>query len=207
MPQYREMIPCPRCHVGSEVALVPINAPSSLEKIDYSNDILTDIPIHKLPLETLVNVLDWVGCIDLQTLLLAQRVCKFWNDAIARSPTLHKTLYFRPSNDVDDEDPGSSHGDHFDPLLVRYFPNVLYDLNAYRSPRLSPEQRTEIKSEIRPFESLPWGQDVDSKTRVLKREANWRRMLISRRQVNNLKILCTPNYGTFTKSQLMNSVV
>jgi hypothetical protein len=103
-------------------------------------------------------------------LLLYQSVCRRWHHIICSSPQLQKALFFRPAK----------HRTHyqFNHLLATVFP--LW----FRQYSLNPI--TFIKGER--FKQLEWATDPPRRDACLRKEANWRKMLVCQPAVTLLVV-------------------
>ena len=153
--------------------------------------------LSQIPIETLTNILQWLGRTDLQTLLLAERVCTQWRDIIRETAEVQRILYFRPTLvesgevgdgkavDDEDEEDNQSDADAYNPLLYKKFSSIL-DTSTYVRDEKS---RLSGSSENLFFTSLPWASDESSRAKVLHKTSSWRRMLISRYAIKELYIV------------------
>lgn len=107
--------------------------------------------------------------LPMRDLLLAQRVCREWKDAITNSAVLQRALFFLP--DIDNEKEGME--PRFNPLLAEAFPGWL------KAAAVRPELGARCQTPI-PTHSFfkPGAPDSSNKTSILMgAEASWRDML------------------------------
>ena len=93
-------------------------------------------------------------------LLLAQRVCKQWQQLITQSPQLQRKLFFRAS-------PASETEPQFNDLLMEVFP-PLFHFDAFESRFQMPG--------FHHLKELPWFQDEERRDSVINPIASWRYM-------------------------------
>lgn len=140
-------------------------------------------PIVKLPLEIQECILLWLGRTDLRTVLLAQRVCRQWRDAIQGCPAIQKVLYFRPIQSADEDDERVN-DDKFNPLLHSHFGRIL---KAVRTTSDENDRAERLLENVH-FTGLPWAKTERTRSKFLDKDSTWRRMLVSRRPIRRLLI-------------------
>ena len=98
--------------------------------------------------------------LPMRDLLLAQRVCKQWQQLITQSPQLQRKLFLRPS-------PSSEAEPEFNDLLMEVFP-PLFRFDAFEN-RFQLARFSDLKK-------LLWFQDEARRDSVLNPIASWRYM-------------------------------
>jgi hypothetical protein len=107
-------------------------------------------------------------------LVNAQRVSRLFHDIIISSRSLQQALFFRPKRDV------STANVHTNPLLRKKFPPW------FKDKWLMP--RTFALSDHKHFWRLDWNKSKERREAYARKEASWRRMLVSQPPVLDLHI-------------------
>ena len=95
--------------------------------------------------------------LDLHTLLLAQRTCRFWHSLIRQSPSIQKALFYLPDQPT---------RPIYNPLLTHAFPSF------FPNPKTG---QVDAQFTFMTFDMLQHPEKIDAYNRE---EASWRRMLV-----------------------------
>ncbi|OJD40525.1 f-box domain protein [Diplodia corticola] len=133
--------------------------------------------------------------LPMRDLLLAQRVCKGFNTAIASSPTLQQALFFRPLPATAAPPPSSAsvkllHSPDDTPTTEAWERNPLLALAFWPwFDRSTPRSRFSAPFwDPETFETLPLAAET-TRFAFLRSEASWRRMLVTQPPVAELNLM------------------
>ncbi|KAF4470741.1 F-box-like domain-containing [Fusarium albosuccineum] len=138
---------------------------------------------------------DLLECIlshlDMQTLLLAQRVCQEWHHVILRSPYLQQQLFFQPRH-IKPDDSDAELERNKNPLLQRHFHQLFEDTESL------PHTKSYFR--LRPSVLASPGMSIRDMREDRKRHmaftrsgASWRNMLITQPAITSIIYIMDSN--------------
>ena len=131
-------------------------------------------PIHEV-LSTPELLIEILSRLDMRTLLLSQRVSRFWQGLVTGTPALQRSLFFEPITAKSNTE--LTQGRQINPLLQAAFPPFFKEPTKQKDSEVIRLSDLLVRDDHKTFsfmDSLSW----DKRESFLREGASWRRMLV-----------------------------